>query len=191
MRTENVVEVQRRWRREYRTEPSPRLTIVRSRRINFWCGLSSRGLIGPFFFNGIVSGQVYLNMLLTSVLPAIRILYGYEEFYFQLDCAPPHYHRDARAYLDDNLPGHRIGRRGPTEFPPRSPDRIPLDFSLWGTLKNVVYRRRPATLAALQEEIETACATIAEDTFASVARTVVQRIQKCADALGGHFEQLL
>ena len=61
------------------------------------------------------------------------------------------------------------------EFPPRSPELTPLDFYLWGTLKNVVYRRKPATLAALREEIETACAAIAEDTFANVARTVVQR----------------
>ena len=31
------------------------------------------------------------------------------------------------------------------------------------------------------------CAAIAEDTFANVARTVVQRTQKCADVHGGHF----
>lgn len=127
-------------------------------------------------------------MLRTSVFPAIRTLYGNEEYYFQQDGAPSHYHRDVRAYLDDNLPGHWIGRRGPIEFPP---DLTPLDFYLWGTLKNIVYRRKPATLAALREEIETACAAIAEDTFANVARTVVQRTQKCVDAHGVHFEQLL
>ena len=130
-------------------------------------------------------------MLRTSVLPAIRTLYGNEEFYFQQDGAPSHYHRDVRAYLDHKLPGHWIGRRGPIEFPPRSPDLTPLDFYLWETLQNVVYRRKPATLAALREEIKTACAAIAEDTFANVARTVAQRTLKCADAHGGHFEQLL
>ncbi|KAJ4426041.1 Dynein heavy chain 12, axonemal [Periplaneta americana] len=41
------------------------------------------------------------------------------------------------------------------------------------------------------EEIETACAAFAEDTFANVALTVVQHTQKCVDAPGGHFEQLL
>ena len=63
-------------------------------------------------------------------------------------------------------------------------------FYLWGNV-NVVHRSKPATLAALWQEIETACAAVAEDTFANVARTVVQRTQKCADAHGGHFEQLL
>ena len=60
-----------------------------------------------------------------------------------------------------------------------------------GTLKNVVYHRKPATLTELMEKIETACAAIAEGTFENDARTVVQRTQKCADAHGGHFEQLL
>jgi hypothetical protein len=27
-----------------------------------WCGLSSCGLIGPFFFEGTVTGQVCLDM---------------------------------------------------------------------------------------------------------------------------------
>ncbi|KAJ4430364.1 hypothetical protein ANN_22580 [Periplaneta americana] len=61
----------------------------------------------------------------TSVLPAIRTLYGNEKFYFQQDGVPPHYHRDIRAYLDDNLPGHWIVRRGPIEFPQRSLDLTP------------------------------------------------------------------
>ncbi|KAJ4449679.1 hypothetical protein ANN_01083 [Periplaneta americana] len=100
-------------------------------------------------------GQVYLNMLRTSVLSAIRTLYGNEKFYFEQDVAPPHYHRYVRAYLDDNYPGHWIGRRGPIDFPPCSSDLTPLDFYLWGTLKNVVYRSKPATLAALRKEIET------------------------------------
>ena len=77
--------------------------------INIWCGLSSRCLIGSFFFYGTVTGQVYLNMLRTSVLPTIRTHYGNEEFYFQQDGAPPHYHRDVHAYLYNNLRGHRKG----------------------------------------------------------------------------------
>jgi len=31
--------------------------------LKVWCGLSLRGLIGPFFFEGTVIGQVYLDML--------------------------------------------------------------------------------------------------------------------------------
>ena len=66
--------------------------------INVWCGLSSRGLIEPFFFDGTVTVQVYMNMLRTSFLPAIRTLYGNEVFYFQQDGAAPHNNRDVHAY---------------------------------------------------------------------------------------------
>jgi hypothetical protein len=37
---------------------------------------------------------------------------------------------------------------------PHDYDLTPLDFYLWGTLKDVVYLRKPATLAVLQKEIE-------------------------------------
>jgi len=45
----------------------------------------------------------------------------------------------------------------------------PLDLYIWGTLKDVVYRRKLAKLAVLQEEIETACAAIHVDTLDNVA----------------------
>ena len=129
-------------------------------------------------------------MLRTSILPAIRTLLGNGRFYFQQNGAPPHFHRDVRAYLE-NLPGQWIGRRGAVEFPPHSPDLTPFDFYLWGNLKDVVYRRKPAALAVLREEIETACAVIHVDTLINVAQAVVHLTQKCLDAYGNHFEHLL
>jgi len=98
--------------------------------VNVWCGLSPRGLIGPSFFEGTVTGEAYLEMLRSSILPAIRALYENSEVFYQQDGAPPHYHRDVQAFLDENLQGRWIGRRGTFEFPPRSPDLTPLDFYL-------------------------------------------------------------
>ncbi|KDR10798.1 hypothetical protein L798_14924 [Zootermopsis nevadensis] len=84
-----------------------------------------------------------------------------------------------------------ILQRGPKKCIPRSPDLTPLNFYLWGTIKDVVYRRKPATAAALREEIEMSCAAIPADTLANVARAVVRRNQKCLDTNGDHFEHLL
>ena len=61
-------------------------------------------------------------------MPRIHEQFGDKEFYFQQDGAPPHYHRDVRAYLDKNLPNRWIGQRGNIESPPRSPDLTPPDF---------------------------------------------------------------
>jgi len=101
--------------------------------LSVWYGLSLRGLIGPFFFEGTVTGHVYLDMLCTSILPAIHTLFGNDRFHFQQDGASPHFHLEMRAYLIENLPGQWIGRRGAVEFPPHSPDLTLLDFYLWGT----------------------------------------------------------
>ncbi|PSN49423.1 hypothetical protein C0J52_06611 [Blattella germanica] len=94
-------------------------------------------------------------MLRTSILPGICALYGAdEEVFYQQDGAPPHYHLAVRSFLDDNLPGHWIGRRGPIEFPPRSTDLTPMDFYLWGTVKDEVYRLWKNFARRLQRHVQ-------------------------------------
>ncbi|KAJ4432790.1 hypothetical protein ANN_21429 [Periplaneta americana] len=41
--------------------------------------------------------------------------------------------------LNEQFSGHWIGRRGPVEWPARSPDLTPLDFFFWGYIKNLIY----------------------------------------------------
>ncbi|UYV61163.1 hypothetical protein LAZ67_1003663 [Cordylochernes scorpioides] len=147
--------------------------------------------IGPFRFEGTVTGINYLTMLADSIFPAIRALYGNDDFYFQLDGAPPHYHRDVRAYLDKNLSGQWIGRRGPIEFPARSPDLTPLDFFLWGTVKDGVYKRKPRNLDILWNEIQAVCREISLDVLIRCTESVVTRTQNCIDAAGHQFEQFM
>nr|CAI5870216.1 unnamed protein product [Callosobruchus analis] len=160
----------------YWCEENPHITIEKAVNlpgVNVWCGLSSRGFIGPFRFEGTVTGSNYLTMLADSIFPAIRALYGNDDFYFQQDGAPPHYHRDVRAYLDQNLSGQWIGRRGKIEFPPRSPDLTPLDFFLWGTVKDEVYKRKPRNLDIFWNEIQAVCREISFDVLIRCTESVV------------------
>jgi hypothetical protein len=39
-----------------------------------------------------------------------------------------------------HFPGCCIGRDGPIPWSPRSPDITPLDFFLWGYIKDIVYK---------------------------------------------------
>jgi len=158
--------------------------------VNVWCGLSARGLMGPFFFEGTVTGEAYLEMLCSSILPAVRARYENSEVFYQQDGAPPNYHRDVLAFLDENLQGHWIGRRGTLEFPPRSPDLTLLDFYLWGTLKDVLFRMKPAMLGDLRAEIRVACAAIPIDTLTKVAQSTARCRNRCLAANGNHFEHL-
>ena len=80
-------------------------------------------------------------------------------------------------------------RRGnATEFPPRSPDFIPLDFYFWGTLKNTLLATIPQTLEKLRDQIEHGNNDIPIATIQTVCRSVQHRCWKSTVAEGGHFE---
>jgi hypothetical protein len=49
-----------------------------------------------------------------------------------------------------NFPGQWVGQGGPIVWPPCSPDLTPLDFFLWGCVKDQVYSWRVTTLNELK-----------------------------------------
>ena len=59
----------------------------------------------------------------------------------------PHWHKEVRDYLNENLPGRWVGRAAATDktfctWPPQSPDLTVCDFFLWGFVKDNVYVSR-------------------------------------------------
>ena len=77
-----------------------------------------------------------------------------EEFVvFQHDGASAHYETHVRAWLDGKLEDRWMGRGGPIPWPVLSPGLSPLDFWLWGYLKNKVYANAVTTLDRLRQAI--------------------------------------
>jgi hypothetical protein len=148
-----------------------------------WCGISSAGIIGPFFFDEHVTADSYLQLLQSFLWPAAR----YRGRTFQQDGAAPHYALSVRKWLDQKFPDRWIGRRGPIEWPPRSPDLTPCDFFLWGWLKERVYRDQPASVSQLREKIQAACAQLSKDMCSEVCRSVPHRFEQCCDRQGRHL----
>ena len=156
--------------------------------VTVWCGISALGILGPFFFDQTVTGDVYLNLLQESVGPRVEEIFGDEEIYFQQDGAPPHYHRDVRAYLEATFPNRWIGRRGSVDFPARSPDLTPMDFFLWGYLKDKVYGSKPATVDELKEEIERQCLAVPNEMIRNAVESIGPRYRLCLERDGRQFE---
>ena len=73
--------------------------------------------------------------------------------YFQHDGAPPHSSREVRNFLNYLFPGRWIGRGGPHHWPARSPDLSPLDYCVWGWVKELVYSVKVETRDALLARI--------------------------------------
>ena len=78
-----------------------------------------------------------------TMIPCVNDLFESEnEVYFQQDEPLPHFHANVRNFLDRTFNQKWIGWRGSAiKFLLQSPDLTPLDFYLWGTLKNMVFWR--------------------------------------------------
>jgi len=114
-----------------------------------------------------------------------------ETMWFQHDGAPPHNSRHAKHYLDINFPNSWIGRGGPVAWPARSPDLNPLDYFLWGHLKNFIYRNPVETLEDLEEQLHCAIATITPEMIQRVQENLIRRTNMCIQMEGLHFEHML
>jgi len=172
-------------------------------KLNVWAGIFGDTIVGPLFIDGNLNGDVYHNLLQEYIHPLIvdlienavndggELQYDEPNVYFQQDGAPPHYSIINREWLNDHYPDRWIGRRGPIEWPARSPDLTPMDFFLWGHLKSVVYKTPPADLQDLRNRIVQECRAIPRETFQKVRLEFQNRLFYCMERNGEHFEHLL
>lgn len=97
--------------------------------ISVWGSVSSSGMIGPFFFEGTLDGDKYLQSQLL-----IRFCqFQNEDLIWTIATTTrciSHFVSAVRIFLDESLPAGWIGRRGKVGWPPRSPDLTLIDFFL-------------------------------------------------------------
>lgn len=158
---------------------------------NVWLGIINNTLIGPHFLPVRLNANNFLEFLNTQMDDLLENipLNLRRNFWFQLDGCPAHYGRGPRQWLNVHFPGKWIGRAGPVAWPPRSPDLTPLDFFVWGTLKQKVYEVPINDLQSLQRRIVQACEEITDVQCQSSTRSVIDRCNACLRAGGYHFEQ--
>jgi len=106
--------------------------------------------------------------------------------YFQHDGAPSHYTRHVMQHLNDTFPNRWIGRGSTINWPPKSPDLIPLDFCLCSLMKSEVYRKTVDTPDELLVNMMDVIARIKEcqDALRRTTRHVFTRVAKCIDVDG-------
>lgn len=161
--------------------------------VNMWAGIINNKLIGPVEFPARLNSDYYLNFLredLNILLEDID-LETRRSMWYQHDGAPPHYGRIVRDYLNQAFPDRWIGRASDTIlWPPRSPDLTPLDFYLWGTLKNMVYANPINSREELIQKI-TEAAQYLKNRPAQLNGQIRTRLNLCIEKDGSHFEIFL
>ena len=132
------------------------------------------------FCDDTVTGLLYKEMLVEYVWPKLKR----KKFYFQHDGAGAHYAIAVREWLDENFSNQWTGRRGAFDWPARSPDLTPCDFFHWDYLKDIMFKKPPATIMELQQSIEEACEQVTEEMCRKACRSVTQRFRDCLNCEG-------
>lgn len=161
-------------------------------KVNVWAGIFRHHIIGPFFIDGNLNAEKYLETLNQLVIPRLRQIEPDLEnnVWFQQDGCPAHNTQEIMALLRNNFRG-TICRAGTLRWPPRSPDLAPCDFFLWGHLKSAIYKTRHYNLEDLREAIIQGCRQITNRQLANVRREFYNRLGYCLAQNGGHFEHLI
>lgn len=161
--------------------------------LNVWCGMVGSRIVGPFFYRGSLTGQRYVEFMseiLENFLDNLNLL-DRPLIHFQQDGAPAHNYHGTNELLRRLFGNRWIGTNGPILWPPRSPDMTPLDFYLWGHVKNEVYKTRYATVDELQNAITMVIRNIDGRTILKATRSVQKRLMKCVEQEGNIFEHVL
>ncbi len=74
---------------------------------------------------------------------------------------------------------------------PRSPDFTPLNFFLWGYIKDHIFQVEPESNDHLKEFITNVIATIDQNMLKKVFFNMPWHIKLCKEVGGGHIEHLL
>ena len=163
-------------------------------KLSVWIGLCGNGeLIGPFFFEGNLNGEDYLQMLNDQIVlaPAERYVYQangtFLGVWWAQDGAPAHRRIMVMERLQQLLLDRIISRGRDYEWPPRSPDRTPLDFFVWGYLKSKVFHTQSANLADLHQRITMEAAQIPQDMIIRAMRDMRRRAEIYIRNNGGHI----
>jgi predicted DNA-binding protein YlxM (UPF0122 family) len=158
--------------------------------VTIWCMLDSSGVIEYDISPETMNSVRYCHILEEKVVPFLTQRRNSTKLY-QQDGAPPHYSRAAREILDNKVTNRWIGRRGPIEWPARSPDLTVCDFFLWGALRERVYRHRPRDRTHLVQRIQEEIHSFPPRMYEEAYRSFLRRINACIGANGWQFEHFV
>jgi hypothetical protein len=136
-----------------------------------------------------ITGIAYLDMLQQFLIPQLDEDDQERRIHFQQYRAPPHYLGGVCEYLNTRFPGRWIGRVAQIAWPPRSPDLSPLDFFLWGFLKDRLFvPSLSANVVELRARINVAVAEATPDMLRRVWQEIIYRWDVCSITSRRHTE---
>ena len=103
------------------------------------------------------------------------------------DSAPGHVAKNTISYMKE----HNINVIMPHEWLPKSPDAAPMDYSIWGVMKERVRKHKVSTLKGLKNAIKVEWENLEQDIIDNALKSWAKRCRLIYYAHGSHIEHLL
>ena len=120
----------------------------------------------------------------STLKPNISTLYPDDQWIFQQDSAPAHRANTTQQWLTTNCPDF-IGFK---EWPPLSLDLDPLDFSIWGTLKEIVNAKQHRSWKSLKRTLVREWDRLPMNTVRAAINSWRKRLALVVKHKGGRIE---
>lgn len=155
--------------------------------LTVWACISFSGVVASDISRATMNADRYCAILNEKVVPYFT---QRRQMLFQQDGAPPHYSIQARQILNGQMANQWIGRRGPIEWPARSPDLSACDYWLWAYLRQKVYTPgvQFQSIREMEDRITAELAAIPLDMFRKAFRDFPKRCEQCISQNGDLFE---
>lgn len=158
------------------------------KKVMVFAGVSLHGKSRLTFLDedSTLDANYYVNRILPKALADCRMQLG-NGFIFQQDGAPCHTANITQQYLQRHAPGFVTK----DQWPPHSPDLNPLDYGIWHTLTQKVYRNNIRDVAHLKNIITNEWRQLSQRYVSRIVRQFRHRLQLTIDNEGSHIEHLL
>jgi transposase len=163
--------------------------------LHVWAAMGYGKKVPLVFFDSDVrlNAAIYQESVLEGVLrPWAQDEFGYEggeytqEWTFQQDGATIHTARATQDWCDNNTNIPDFINKD--QWPPRSPDLNPLDYSIWSILLSRACNRPHPDLLSLRSALEREWEALDIETLKRIVDDFPRRVDACIEAEGGHFE---
>jgi Helix-turn-helix domain (DUF4817) len=165
-------------------------------KINVWTGILGDHIIGPYYIEGNLNAEKYVELLRERVIPAIQNFpdVNIENVWLQQDGCPAHNAIIVRHFLSNVFGDRLLSGMSNIKWPARSPDLAPMDFFFWGHIKSTIYGDaldKAENMDHLKEKISNAVNTVTRQMLENSRQAFYERLGYCLVQEGQVFEHLI
>ena len=158
-----------------------------SRGFMVWAGISSNGKTGLHFVNkgAKINSDYYIERVLKRfVRKDVPNLYPDGNFMFHQDSAPSHRSKKTIDWLKE----HKIKYTTSEQWIPKSPDAAPMDYFVWGYLKNQFKKKNIKNTAVLKCALNKAWKGLPQEMIDRALQSWPKRVHNIYKTKGGNIE---